>query len=75
MVVPASATTGTWSITGSLSTARKGHTATLLPNGQVLVAGGYNQDVSGGVITLRSAELYDPATGSRAGTTRTFPAV
>jgi Kelch motif protein/galactose oxidase-like protein/dockerin type I repeat protein len=36
---------------------RERHTATLLPNGQVLVAGGYNG------FDLRSAELYDPATG------------
>src|SRR5438034_10229022 len=40
-------------ITGSLATARNGHTATLLPNGKVLVAGGGD----GGSI-LASAELY-----------------
>ena len=51
--------TGTWSATGSLNTARHHHTATLLPNGKVLVAGGY--DSSG---ALASAELYDPATGT-----------
>src|SRR5947208_2412876 len=49
--------TGTWSATGSLNTARYDHTATLLRNGMVLVAGG-NPD------ELDSAELYDPATGT-----------
>ena len=51
--------TGTWTVTGSLATARAEHTATLLPNGKVLVAGG--EDSSG---ALASAELYDPATGT-----------
>src|ERR1700676_2721392 len=48
--------------TGSLGTARYQHTATLLPNGKVLVAGGNN----GGALT--SAELYDPASGTWAAT-------
>jgi len=48
--------TGTWSLTGSLNTARKDHAATLLPNGMVLVTGGaLNHQVP-----LASAELYDP---------------
>ena len=46
---------GTWTATGNLGTARKNHTATLLPNGKVLVAGGNNSTA------LSSAELYDPA--------------
>jgi hypothetical protein len=41
-----------------MGTARAFPTATLLPNGKVLLAGGSN--FSG---TLRTAELYDPATG------------
>lgn len=46
--------TGTWSVTGSMHVARSGQTATLLTDGQVLVAGGANS----------SAELYNPATGT-----------
>lgn len=45
----------TWRPTASLNTARFLHTATLLPNGMVLVAGG---DLRG---VLASADLYDPA--------------
>ena len=52
--------TGTWSETDPLSVARDNHTATLLPGGQVLVAGGYDEDG----IALASAELYDPAAGT-----------
>jgi hypothetical protein len=41
---------------------RGNHTATLLPNGQVLVMGGWNGDIS--MIGLASAELFDPGTGT-----------
>src|SRR5262249_15960105 len=47
-----------WTATGSMGTGREFHTATLLPNGRVLVAGGYNGSY------LSSAELYDPGTGT-----------
>jgi hypothetical protein len=45
--------------TGSMSTASQSHTATLLPNGKVLIAGGVN-----GSGYLSRAELYDPAVGT-----------
>jgi hypothetical protein len=51
--------TRTWSTTGSLAQGRANHTATLLPNGMVLVAGGLTGDLD----KLDSAELYDPSTG------------
>ena len=46
--------------TGSLITARSHHTATLLPNGKVLVAGGLDSSSN----SLASAELYDTASGT-----------
>jgi hypothetical protein len=48
----------TFQATGSLSTARHSQTATVLPTGRVLVAGGVST-----TLTLASTELYDPGTG------------
>lgn len=47
-----------WSATGSMLRARHGHTATLLNDGRVLVAGGMGSEGA-----TYSAELYDPRTG------------
>ncbi len=59
LIQPCAGQSGTWMPTGSLATARTAFTATLLPNGKVLVAGGSNTDAN-----LASAELYDPASGT-----------
>jgi hypothetical protein len=56
--------TGNWTVTGSMSTVRYGHTATLLPNGMVLVSGGNDVSLSDGGPALASAEIYNPATGT-----------
>src|SRR5437016_11586342 len=52
-------TAGTFALTGSMSTVRSGHTATLLANGRVLIAAG--KDNSG--LPTSSTEQYDPITG------------
>ena len=52
--------------TSSMRSARSGHTATLLPNGQVLIAGGalhLRQQFGAGVV-LASAEVYDSDAGT-----------
>jgi Bacterial Ig-like domain (group 2)/Galactose oxidase, central domain len=54
--------TGVFSGTGNMTANRGGHTATLLANGKVLLAGGSNQDPTG--TGVASAELYDPGTGT-----------
>lgn len=54
-------TTGVWAPTGSMTVKHWRHTATLLPNGKVLVAGGYS---IGYTTAINTAELYDPATGT-----------
>ncbi len=52
------ANSGTWANTGNMNVSRAGHSATLLLNGQVLVAGGENSTAG-----QTSAELYNPTTG------------
>jgi hypothetical protein len=59
-----------WSLTGDMYSPREGHTATLLPSGEVLIVGGMNRHsiVRHGVVIwfldeLSSAELYHPDIG------------
>jgi hypothetical protein len=54
------ASSGTFQSAGSMSIGRSGHTATLLKNGRVLIAGGW----TGHYGRLGSAEIYDPAAGA-----------
>jgi N-acetylneuraminic acid mutarotase len=58
--------TGSWTATGSMGTPRTDHTATLLPDGKVLVAGGSATTPIGvdAAPAIASAELYDPVSGS-----------
>lgn len=60
-------TANAWSATGSLLTARYDHTATVLADGRILVAGGFGgtpDTMSAGGSVLLSTELYDPVAGT-----------
>ncbi|CAF4575521.1 unnamed protein product, partial [Rotaria sp. Silwood2] len=56
--------TGIWTMTGNMNIGRKFHTASVLVNGKVLVAGGYFYDGRTYGQNLNSTELYDPTTGT-----------
>jgi hypothetical protein len=64
------AAAGTFSYIGTMTTSRFAHSATLLTNGQVLIAGGYSS-CSSTCTSDPTAELYDPV----AGTFSTTPAL
>ena len=55
-----SALAASWNTNQFLSLAVQQHTATLLPNGKVLVCGGH----SASSLAVTNAALYDPATGA-----------
>jgi N-acetylneuraminic acid mutarotase len=59
-----------WTSAGSMSTARAANSAALLPNGDVLVAGGWSD---GHERALSSTDEYTPGVGWRAGNTMPGP--
>jgi hypothetical protein len=57
--------TGTFAVTGSLMSARQEHTATLLADGKVLIAGGETHVInSSDLQATATAEVYDATLGS-----------
>ena len=69
-------TSGSYQQTGSMASARESHAATLLTDGRVLISGGFAFDEDDwnspaqqgqGSPALKTAELYDPRSGTFAG--------
>jgi hypothetical protein len=64
LLIPSAVAQGTFAVTGSMAHARDGHTATLLKDGRVLIAGAcdsvFSDFANSGFVT---AEIYDPSTG------------
>ena len=56
---------GSWALTGNMPTSHVYHSATVLPNGKVLVAGGFS---SACCTAVNTAALYDPSTQTWANT-------
>jgi hypothetical protein len=56
--------TGTFTPTGSMAVARGLHQATLLPDGRVLMSGGFGPPASPDDPGPERAEIFDPATGT-----------
>lgn len=56
--------TGRFTPTGSMAEARQDSTATLLPDGRVLIVGGFNEATMAAKTGFAEAELYDPAVGT-----------
>jgi len=53
---------GSWTVGGAMAAGREAATATALPDGKVLVAGGVQTGPTG-INYLASAEIYDPVSG------------